>query len=399
VVTRVLGILAYSGRKTALPIIQRIAAHPSPGVRAAVVAARSVLESDPEKLRELLASEESEEIRATITVNLIVSGALSPEERERQTEALLRSGSPATKVAFAEAIGRRSASGFEDVFAALLAAREPEVRLAAVTAMGSVPSGDVLPALVDALGDETTRGAAEHALAAHGDEAFDRLRARLEDPATEAGLRWRIPTAMAECRPEKAAPALLEWLPREPDGGVRFRIILVLERILRQHPNLSVDRAALGRSIGDTIARAYWLLDMRLQLGRGVAQESARRTPGHELLRDLLRDKEASARARLFRLLGLLHPSEDLVHVYRSLSVGREMRADGLELIESVLREPIRSAVLGLVDDCADALRLERAGAFHRPRRLEYGALLTELANSDSDAVREVATFHSAELA
>ena len=159
-----------------------------------------------------------------------------------------------------------------------------------------------------------------------------------------------------------------------------------------------MDKAELKQAIVGTIARAYWCLDMRLQLVRGASQRNAQQTPGHELLRDLLRDKEANALGRLFRLLGLLHPSEDLVHVYRSLSVSKAMRATSIELIEGVLREPIRSAVLGLVDDCADSLRLERAGAYHRPRRLEYGELLTELEKSDSDAVREVTRFHRTEL-
>jgi len=136
-----------------------------------------------------------------------------------------------------------------------------------------------------------------------------------------------------------------------------------------------------------------------LQLVRGASQQNGQQTPGHDLLRDLLRDKEANALGRLFRLLGLLHPSEDLVHIYRSLSASKAMRANSIELIESILREPIRSAVLGLVDDCADPLRLARAGAYHRPRRLEYGALLTELEKGDSDAVREVTRFHRAELA
>jgi hypothetical protein len=204
---------------------------------------------------------------------------------------------------------------------------------------------------------------------------------------------------MAAGRADQAMAALLARLEREPDGGVRFGIVLMLERLVRQNPSLSVDKAALKRAIVGTIGRAYWCLDMRLQLVRGASQQNTQRTPGHDLLHDLLRDKEANALGRLFRLLGLLHPSEDLVHVYRSLSVSKAMRATSIELIDGILRDPIRSAVLGLVDDCADPLRLAQAGVYHRPRRLEYDALLTELENSDSDAVREVTRFHRAELA
>jgi AAA family ATP:ADP antiporter len=400
VVLRVLGILAHSNRKSAAPVMARIIAkHPSASVRAAAVAARSVLESDPEKLRGLLETEESAEIRAAIAVNLIVSGALPREDSDQLTEALLRAGSTNAQIAFAEAIRRRSAPGFDHVLVALSAAPETEVRRAAVAAMGSVPSPALLPELVRALAHESTRGAAEHALAAHGREAFEVLREHLEDTTTGANLRWHIPAAMALCSPEPAIKWLLTWLPREPDGSVRFATLLVLERLVRQHPTLSVDRTALHRSISATIGRAFWFLDMRVQLARGAAQDGARRTPGYELLHDLLRDKEVSAQARLFRLLGLLHPSEDMVHIHRSLNVNKELRATSVELIESILREPLRSAVLGLVDDCLDHLRLLRAGPYHRPQRLGYGALIAHLAKSDSTAVREVAQFHSAELA
>ncbi len=150
--------------------------------------------------------------------------------------------------------------------------------------------------------------------------------------------------------------------------------------------------------MGETLTRAYRFLDARLQLVRGAHDDAARKTPGHELLRDLLRDKEESARQRLFRLLALLHPSEDLGQIYRSLSIGKEQRTTSVELFESILREPVRSSVLGLVDDCADELRLARAGQYHRPKAQAYDALLEQLQHSESDAVREVAEFHAVEL-
>lgn len=399
IVLRVLGILSRSGRRSAVPTITRIADHPTPSVRAAALAARSVLDPDADRLLALLEAEESAEIRAIIAVNLLVAGAFGQAVHEAQLETLLRTGSAATKIAFADAIRHRSAPGFDQALVTLLQAPEPEVRRATVNAMGSVLSPALLPALVGALADEATRAAGEQALSAHGDAAFELLRSRLEDTNTANSLRWRIPAAMAACAAEQALSALLAWLPKEPDGSVRFGIILVLERLTRQHPNLSVDKAALAGSISATISRAYWCLDARLQLTRGVLQDKARATPGHALLRDLLRDKEANTQARLFRLLGLLHPTEDLVHIYRSLSVGKDLRATSVELIESILREPVRSAVLGLIDDGSDNLRLTRAGSYYRARPLGYAALLERLEHSDSGAVREVAHFHLAELA
>jgi hypothetical protein len=227
---------------------------------------------------------------------------------------------------------------------------------------------------------------------------MDALTERFQDRSTQHSLRWRIPAAMALCSPEQALSTLIDWLPREPDGGVRFGILLVLERVTRQHPTLSVDRAALGRSVSETLTRAYRFLDARLNLQRGAAQDPARKTLGYELLHDLLRDKESNTRGRLFRLLGILYPAEDFGQIYRSLTLSKHDRATSVELLESILREPVRSAVLGLVDDCADDVRLARAGQYHRVRSLGYAALLAQLAAGDSDAVSQVARYHAAEL-
>jgi hypothetical protein len=87
-----------------------------------------------------------------------------------------------------------------------------------------------------------------------------------------------------------------------------------------------------------------------------------------------------------------------LGQIYRSLSRGKEQRATSVELIENILREPVRSSVLGLIDDCADELRLARAGQYHRPKAQAYEALLLQLQSGESDAVREVAEFHAVEL-
>ena len=398
VVLQVLSLLARSGRTAAVPSVTRVTEHPSPAVRAAAFAALAVLQPNVQQLRDRLRNEPSAEVRATLLVNLLVAGDVLTSEREGQLDDLLRNGSERARVAFAEAVGRSHATGFDRALIALLRAAEPEVRRASVQAMGNVASAALLPHLFSALADEPTRTDAERALSNYGGSALPALSERFQDLGTPHSLRWRIPSAMALCSPEHALASLIDWLPREPNGSVRFAILLVLERVIRQHPTLSVDRSALARSVSETLARAYRFLDARLNLQRGAAQAPTRQTLGYELLRDLLRDKEANTRGRLFRLLGLLYPAEDFGQIYRSLTLSKHDRATSIELLESILREPMRSAVLGLIDDCADELRLTRAGRYHRPRTLAYAELLTHLAHGESDAVRQVTRYHAAEL-
>src|SRR6185369_5366319 len=101
---------------------------------------------------------------------------------------------------------------------------------------------------------------------------------------------------------------------------------------------------------------------------RGVAEDAARATAGGDLLDAILRDRQRKALERLFRLLGLAHPGEDWKRMYLGLeSTDPVSRASSRELLEHSLDQPLRGAVLALVDDIPDAERLSGATPFHLP--------------------------------
>src|SRR5690606_33839204 len=144
------------------------------------------------------------------------------------------------------------------------------------------------------------------------------------------------------------------------EGMARYRIIRALESLVRRHPRLVLDRDILDSVIHDTISRAYRYLDRRLVLERGAAEDEHRRTPGHAVLVDMLRDKEQHAVDRLFRLFDLAHPRESFVSILRGLSSpDPTLRASSMELADNLVEPRWRAAVRGLVDDVADSERLE----------------------------------------
>lgn len=398
VVLRALAIFTRSRRKNVVHVIDRVLDHPSPRVRAASIAARSVLLPDAQKLLMRMSLEESQEVRATITVNLIASGDIYGNDAKERIDDLLRRGTAETKTALAEAIASRGASGFSDVLVALSSAKEPDVRRAAVTAMGRITDPSLLPALIERLSDEEIRGDAERVLVSHGEVALAALQRGLEEGTRASALRWRLPHAMSGFEPAAAASTLLAWLPSESDGSVRYQIIRALERLVRRNPSLSLDRAVLDGVIDQTMRRAYRFIDSRIILVRGAAQEKSRQTPGHDLIRRLLVDKEKNTIERLFRLLGLAYTNEDFAEIHRGLSAGKNARATSMELIDNILPEPLRTAVNGLVDDVPDVQRLARSGKYHRALGLDYEGLLSVMLEGDSEALQDITAFHIAEL-
>jgi AAA family ATP:ADP antiporter len=400
VVETALGAFARAGRRNALHVTDRLFDHPSPRVRAAAYVARSVLAPDPAPLEARLEAEPSAEVRASLLAGLVVAGAVGGERARAHLAAVVREGPPVARVALAEAIAWRGAAGFDGELAALASDPDPDVRRAALGAIGRTRPAACLPALVPLLADEGARGRAREVLVEYGAAGLAALGRALGDASLPTPLRWQLPRAVAEFDSDAAAALLLARLPVEPDGMVRYRLIRALEAMARRHPALALDGEALGRAAREAVARAYRCLDRRLILERGAEGDPARATPGHALLVRALRDKEGDAVDRLFRLLGLAHPREGFAQIYRGLrSGGAHARSDATELLHNVLVPPLRDAVVGLVDDAPDAQRLAAGASYHAPLGLSYEGLLERLLESPSRSLQDLTLYHVGELA
>jgi len=400
VVEHALDIFASNGRKRAVRVAKHLVkTHDSARVRAAAVATVSVLSSDERFLRMRLSLEDSAEVRAVIMVNLIASGAIVGSDARDALNAIISSGTSDTRISLAQAIGRRYAAGFDDVLTDLARADEREVRVAAARAMGRMKHPETLPTLVTLLASEDTRPIARESILAFGDQGLAALGHALKDRKALRLVRWQLPKSIGRFDADKAADVLLRNLPDEFDGMVRYRSIRTLERIIAQHPMLRLDRATLRQSIDATVGRCYRYLDRRLSLERGAAADPARKTDGYEILLRMLADKEAHAFDRLFRLLNLAHPKDEFRKIFRSLRSSRqEARAGSLELIENLIKPPLRRAVVGLVDDINDDDRLESGSGYHEPLRQTYEELLSSMLGSSSNDVQDITVFHIGEL-
>ena len=134
-------------------------------------------------------------------------------------------------------------------------------------------------------------------------------------------------------------------------------------------------------------------------LEQGARGVPGRATPGHDLLVALLRDKEAQSIERLFRLLALVHRREALRDMYRGLrATDARARSSSRELLEHLLEQPLRDAVMAIVDDAPDASRLSRAGTLYARDALDYDAVLALMLDRGGESLRCIAAYHVGEL-
>ncbi len=400
VVVAALRIFARVQKRGALGAIDHLLDRASTRVRAEAAAARVAIDPDLSPLARRLESEQAVPVRAAIMMAMATSSIIDPAYMKRGLEGFYEHADEGTKIVVAEIIGAKRAVAMEEVVVRLSEPEEAEeVRLAAVAALGSLGTMTAAHTLVGLLRFEPLQRAVRAALWRSGEAGFTALLGALADPELVSTARWAIPRALAACDPTRAAPHLLQNLPGEPDGMVRYRSIVTLHEILERDPRIRLDREIIDQELRLTVSRAFRYLARRILLEGGARDEPRRKTVGHELLVGILADKERLAIGRIYRLLGLAFPKHRFGDIYRSIESSlKTHRATAVELTRELLREPLRDAVSGLVEDLDDDARLASAGEFSPSVPASYEELLLSLLASTSTVVRDIAAFHVTEL-
>jgi hypothetical protein len=396
VVLRALSLFASEGRMDFVPVAERLAQHADAEIRAAALRARTRVAPD-ELLLRTAAEDESPLVRATAAVGR-VAGGWEPEQALRTLDELARSGDEATWTSLGRAIAAEPLPAFEELLLRLADRGGPWTLLQVARAMGQLRSPSFLPVLLEMLGQREVRADARAALVAYGPEGLAFVDAALGDASLPLELRRHLPRTIALFDPAPAAAVLERRIMDERVGAVRYRMLRGLNRIVAAS-GVELDLELLERATRGTAEGAFRALYWRSVLEGGAQQLPARRTPGFELLVQLLRDKEAQAIERLLRLLALQYRGEDFRDIHRGLrSRDARARASGHELLENLLRPPLRAPILALVGDEPDAARLAGAGELHPPRVLGYEAALERVLEDGGEALRCIAAHHVGEL-
>jgi len=421
VALRAFELFERSGRDDFLPIADRLTSHPDPEIRAAALRARSSVRADPETLRRAL-DDPSPLMRSTALVGLIAgswlpepgeNGPLDGAAPERWIEAcvagtradrsladLVRSGASVEGcIALARAIRRQPSPVFEQVLLEMAHSASAELQVEVAHAMGAVRGERFLQALLPMLATHDTRTAARGAFAQHGEEGLRFLGEALADDRLPREIRRHLPRTLTLFPPQAAADLLQPRMLADSDGRVRFKIISALGRLATDNPDLHLDVTLLRNAIEQSLTAAFRLVHWRQTLRVGALADSRRGTRGHDLLVTLLRDKQTQITERVFRLLDMSLRHEDLKRIHRGLaSASPRVRANGRELLENLLRPPLRDAVVALIDEGPPGRRLAMAGSYYSPQAIGYEELLGQLIGEPSETIRSVAAFHVGEL-
>ncbi len=399
VVLRALEMFAAAQRTDFVSVADRLLTHEDAEVRAAALRARTAVTPDESLLRRA-ASDADPLVSATALMGLL-SGGWMTDDAQVALEDLMKSSAASSRCALAAAMGAQHVPvpAFEPLLLRLAEDPDQGVQAETATAMSALRLPSFVPALIPMLASTHLRPVARAALVAIGPPALADLDEALRDPQLPHEVRSHVPRTISRFAAEDAAPLLLRQLVLEGDGMVRYKILRGLGRLAAENPGLALAAAVLHSGTERTLEAVFRLIHWRTVLEEGASADARRATPGYELLVALLRDKEAHALERLFRLLGLQYRGEDFEKIYRGLrNSSAKVRASSRELLENLVRPPLRDAILAAVDEVPDRARLPRAGALYRAVPLGYDDLLARLIEEPGETVRCLAVYHVGEL-
>ena len=231
---------------------------------------------------------------------------------------------------------------FAEQLRALLADPDPDVAAEAARAVAQLRNRRYLFLLLDRLAEPALTPVVVEALVCFGDSAVGTLRDHLTDTSVPLETRREIPAVLSAIGTSEAARALRDAL-LEPDTQLRYRSIQALNKIYQARSDIDRDPRMIEAVLAAEILGHYRSYQIVGTLKESLPDDD----PGMHGPRASM-EQEVE---RIFRLLGLLYPRDDLHSAYFGLrSSDPVVRDNALEFLDNILRPQLRSVLVPLLD-------------------------------------------------
>jgi AAA family ATP:ADP antiporter len=252
----------------------------------------------------------------------------------------------------AETLGKISHPEAVELHLRLLRHPNPSVKKQAILSAGQAGHRELVPFLIPLLSSPGCAGDTRLTLREYGHRILGTLADTLRDPTESIEIRRNIPLVLAYIPDQTAVDILLDGL-FDYDGLVRYRCIRALGKLRLVDPSLRFDREKLALCIQDDGSKSLGFQQAQAAL---YPQDGSR-----DLLLQLLKDKFARGKDRVFRLLALLLPPRAAIGSIVVIREGDRLAlAKAIELLDNLLPGKVADVVRPLIEPKARYLKSDR---------------------------------------
>lgn len=251
----------------------------------------------------------------------------------------------------------------------------PAVVRAAIRAMQQIADTRYIPILINHLAIRDGRDNTQKAIVSFGHQALQALIKTLNNPKTPSRILLHIPGTIARFKDKHALSALEEAIEQCSDGRVRFKILRALVS-LTSRLSIPLNSQILERRMVIEVqeyirmkALRRCLLSSENLAAKSASPDEALKIETQLLLLGLLKDKQKQAHQRIWSLLQVGYPTEDINAVrVAAKSEDRQKRAQAQEFLDALtLRSQateLRPLLRLLADDLSEEEFIARASTY-----------------------------------
>ncbi len=218
----------------------------------------------------------------------------------------------------------------------------PEVVSYAVESAGKLRRRELVPYIVPHLSNPYIQGVAQKALKEFGGKIIGMLKDYLGDPKEDLGLRKSIPDIIGQVGTQRAANILSIELKKK-NKDVEPEIIAAIYKMRSKNPQLSFDEKIIFPEIMKKIKDSHVIV---IEIQESISDKKVASSA-----KDLENNLSRSLR-RIFELLSLIYPQEDMIRAYQNICSGSGKALDySIELLDNVVKRDVMEALLPLIDD------------------------------------------------
>jgi AAA family ATP:ADP antiporter len=333
--------------------IESLVSHVDPDVRLAAMrfATRSG-DGTEERLREYMDSGDARV--ASTGLRCAAEQAPGLVTRPRVDALLGRDGDASARIEVARALGELADPACADVLRKLAGDDSPAVAGAAVEAMGATREREFVVELVEMLADSGLRKHARTALVQYGNGVVGTLGDYLADDYIDISIRRNVPAVLSRIPTQQSADALAASLDNV-DASLRFRVVKALNKLRANYPDLVIEQNRVDEAFVEE-TRMYYEIMQVTTVCRGRLD-----SPAGALLSRALEERLEHNLERIFRVLGLHYPPNDIYNAYLGIvSSDRDRRASAVEFLDNVLGQNLKKYLFPIIDRVSDAVTIER---------------------------------------
>jgi len=250
------------------------------------------------------------------------------------------------RIQLARILGKSDPDRFGRYIDRLMNDESEAVVNAAIESLGLLKDDKHISWLLEKLGERHHRASARKALANYGVNVLETLRVHLTDRNIRFVIRQNIPRVIREIPDQKSVSVLTEAM-KVADPGLKYHIVKGLNHLRIHNKDLRFNTEARS-AVFIQETRNYYEIAQIIHLSGKYNSEDG----GVRLLQRALIEKQRQNLERIFRLLGLVYPPNDMYFAYRGI-VSREktVHANAIEFLDNLLKSDVKKYIFPILDD------------------------------------------------